>query len=171
MKPPAFLYACPRSLQEALDLAAAHGDEAKLLAGGQSLVAMMNLRLAEPKVLIDLNRIAELCFVERDNGSLQVGAMTRHRQMEVSPAVLEAEPLLSRVAREIGHLAIRNRGTIGGSLAHADPAAEWPLVAVTLDARLTLRSTVGVRSPRARRVFPGPPPTPPSPAPIPPPLP
>jgi aerobic carbon-monoxide dehydrogenase medium subunit len=156
MKPPRFLYACPRSLDEAVALVAVHGDAGKVLAGGQSLVPLLNLRLAEPKVLIDLNRIGELSFLRRENGTLRIGAMSRHRAVEVSREASEAEPLLGRAAREIGHLAIRNRGTIGGSLAHADPAAEWPLVAVALDARLTLRSAQRTRSLSARDFFVGP---------------
>jgi aerobic carbon-monoxide dehydrogenase medium subunit len=156
VKPPSFLYARPRSLEEALALAAEHGSEAKILAGGQSLVPMLNLRFAEPRVLVDVNRLAELAFVRRENGTLRIGAMTRHRAIEQSKEAAAAEPLLGRAAREIGHLAIRNRGTIGGSLAHADPAAEWPLVAVALDARLTLRSATGRRVVPAREFFVGP---------------
>jgi carbon-monoxide dehydrogenase medium subunit len=156
MKPPSFLYACPRSLGEAVALLAEHGEDAKVLAGGQSLVPMLNLRLAGPKVLIDLNRVPELSYARRDGGTFRVGAMARHRDLEISAEAALAEPLLSRAAREIGHLAIRNRGTIGGSLAHADPAAEWPLVAVGLDARLTLRSSRGARTVGAREFFAGP---------------
>jgi aerobic carbon-monoxide dehydrogenase medium subunit len=156
MKPPSFLYACPRSVDESLALLAEHGEGAKLLAGGQSLVPLLNLRLAEPRVLIDLNRLSELSYVRRDGGALRIGAMTRHRDLEISAEVAVAEPLLARAAREIGHLAIRNRGTIGGSLAHADPAAEWPLVAVALDAQLTLRSVAGARTIAARDFFVGP---------------
>ncbi len=156
MKPPSFLYACPRSLDEALTLLAEHGEEAKLLAGGQSLVPMLNLRLAGPKVLIDLNRLPELSYVRRDGETLRIGAMTRHRDLEISVEAKRAEPLLARAAREIGHLAIRNRGTIGGSLAHADPAAEWPLVAAALDAQVTLRSAKRARALRARDFFVGP---------------
>jgi len=156
MKPPSFLYACPRSLDEAIALLAEYGEDAKVLAGGQSLVPMLNLRLAGPKVLVDLNRIPELSYLRRDSGTLRIGAMTRHRDLEISAEARLAEPLLARVAREIGHLAIRNRGTIGGSLAHADPAAEWPLVAVALDARLTLRCSRGSRTLGAREFFTGP---------------
>ena len=156
MKPPSFLYACPRSLDEALALLAEHGEDAKVLAGGQSLVPMLNLRLAGPKMLVDLNRIQELSYARRDGGTLRIGAMTRHRDLETSAEAALAEPLLPRAAREIGHLAIRNRGTIGGSVAHADPAAEWPLVAVALDARLTLRSSSAARTVGAREFFAGP---------------
>jgi len=156
MKPPSFLYARPDSLDEALALLAEYGGEAKLLAGGQSLVPMLNLRLAGPRVLIDVNRIPELSYVRRDDLALRIGATVRHRDLETSSEAKRAEPLLARAAREIGHLAIRNRGTIGGSLAHADPAAEWPLVAVALDARLTLRSSRGSRIVGAREFFTGP---------------
>ncbi len=156
MKPPSFLYACPRSLDEALAQLAEHGEAAKLLAGGQSLVPMLNLRLAEPGVLIDLNRASELSYIRREGETLRIGAMTRHRDLESSAEVSLAEPLLVRAAGEIGHLAIRNRGTIGGSVAHADPAAEWPLVAVALDARLVLRSVAGERTIAARDFFVGP---------------
>jgi CO/xanthine dehydrogenase FAD-binding subunit len=156
MKPPSFLYACPRSLDEALGLVAEHGSEAKLLAGGQSLVPILNLRLAEPKALIDLNRVTEISGIRRENGALAIGAMTRHREVEASPEALAAEPLLARAAKEIGHLAIRTRGTIGGSLAHADPAAEWPLVAVLLGAEITLRSKARTRRVAAREFFLGP---------------
>jgi len=156
MKPPSFEYACPRSLAEALALLAEHAGEAKILAGGQSLVPILNLRLAEPKVLVDLNRVPELAFVRRENGSVRIGAMTRHRALEVSLEAEAAEPMLARAASLVGHLAIRNRGTIGGSLAHADPAAEWPLVAVALDARVTLRSVRSERRIAARELFLGP---------------
>ena len=107
-------------------------------------------------MLIDLNRLPELSYVRRDGETLRIGAMTRHRDLEISAEAKLAEPLLARAAREIGHLAIRNRGTIGGSLAHADPAAEWPLVAVALDARLTLRSSKGHARFGAREFFAGP---------------
>lgn len=156
MKPPNFLYAAPRSLDEALTLAATHGSDAMILAGGQSLVAAMNSRYAAPGVLIDLNRVCELSFIHREDDRLHIGAMTRHRALEFSREALEAEPLLARVACEIGPLAIRNRGTIGGSIAHAHPAAEWPLLAVTLDAHLTLRSASQSRSIAAREFFIGP---------------
>ena len=153
MKPPSFAYVCPRSLDEALALLATHGDGAKLLAGGQSLMPMLNLRFAEPRVLIDVNRVPGMADIRRDDDRLHVGAMTRHRVIEASPEAAAADPLLGRAAREIGHLAIRNRGTIGGSLAHADPAAEWPLVAVALDARITLRSARASRTVTARDFF------------------
>ena len=156
MKPPRFSYACPESLDEALELGTAYGDDAKWLAGGQSLMAVLNLRLVEPKVLIDLNRISSLTFVSGDGGELRIGAMTRHRALESSEAAAEAQPLIPRAAREIGHLAIRNRGTIGGSLAHGDPAAEWPLVALATGARLRLESSSGAREVAAADFWVGP---------------
>jgi aerobic carbon-monoxide dehydrogenase medium subunit len=156
MKPPNFRYVAPRSLDEALALAATHGSDAMLLAGGQSLVAAMNFRFIAPRVLIDLNRVDGLSFIRREGGRLEVGAMTRHRALEFSKKGIEAEPLLARVSREVGPLAIRNRGTIGGSIAHAHPAAEWPLAAVALDAQLRLRSASQSRSISAREFFVGP---------------
>jgi carbon-monoxide dehydrogenase medium subunit len=156
MKPPNFLYAAPHSLDEALALAARYGGDAMILAGGQSLVAAMNFRFVAPGVLIDLNRVSELSYIRREGDWLRVGAMTRHRALEFSLDGIAAEPLLARVSREVGPLAIRNRGTIGGSIAHAHPAAEWPLLAVALDARLTLRSAAQSRSIAAREFFAGP---------------
>ena len=156
MKPPNFLYAAPRSLDEALTLAATYGSDAMILAGGQSLVAAMNFRFVAPGVLIDLNHVRELSFIRREDNSLHIGAMTCHRAIELSQEALEAEPLLARAACEIGPIAIRNRGTIGGSIAHAHPAAEWPLLAVALDAHLRLRSASASRSIGAREFFVGP---------------
>lgn len=135
---------------------ASYGADAKLMAGGQSLMPMLNLRLAEPAVLIDINRLSTLAGIRRENGHLRIGALTRHREVELSPEVAALEPMLTRAAREIGHLAIRNRGTIGGSTAHADPSAEWPLLAVALDAQLDLRSRAGTRRVAAREFFIGP---------------
>jgi len=156
MKPPKFTYACPQSVEEALSLLAQGGEDTKLLAGGQSLVPLLNLRMAQVSALIDVNRLAELSFIKRENGVFRVGALTRHRQLEVSEEARAAQPLLPRAAAEVGHLAIRNRGTIGGSLVHADPAAEWPLVAVALDAQLMLRSQGGLRTVAVREFFLGP---------------
>src|SRR5438093_10034480 len=153
MKPAKFTYACPRSIEEALTLLAQSGEGAKLLAGGQSLVPLLNLRMAQVDSLIDLNRLTDLSFIKHENGTLRVGALTRHRQLEVSEAARAAQPLLSRAAAEVGHLAIRNRGTIGGSLVHADPAAEWPLIAVALDAQFVLRSQSNTRTVAAREFF------------------
>ncbi|MCX2726291.1 xanthine dehydrogenase family protein subunit M [Thermomicrobium sp. 4228-Ro] len=145
MKPPRFRYTAPESLEEALALLADLGDEAKPLAGGQSLVPMLNMRLARPSVLVDLNRIAELDGIELENGFLRVKAMTRHRAVERSPSVAQYQPLLAEAIRYVGHLPIRTRGTVGGSIAHADPAAELPGVLVALDGAVELRSRNGQR--------------------------
>jgi CO/xanthine dehydrogenase FAD-binding subunit len=153
VKPPKFTYACPQSVEEALSLLAQGAEDTKLLAGGQSLVPLLNLRMAQVSALIDVNRLTELSFIKRENSTLRVGALTRHRQLEVSDEARAAHPLLPRAAAEVGHLAIRNRGTIGGSLAHADPAAEWPLIAVTLDAQFVLRSQSKTRTVAARDFF------------------
>jgi CO/xanthine dehydrogenase FAD-binding subunit len=153
MKPAKFTYACPQSVEEALALLAQGGEDTKLLAGGQSLVPLLNLRMAQVSALIDVNRLTELSFIKRENGTLRVGALTRHRHLEVSDQARAVHPLLPRAAAEVGHLAIRNRGTIGGSLAHADPAAEWPLVAVTLAAQFVLRSQGKTRTVAARDFF------------------
>ncbi len=156
MKPAPFMYARPDSVEEALALLQPGGDEMKVLAGGQSFVPLLNLRIASVDAVVDLNRLAELVYIKRDNDTLCIGAMTRHRQIEVSDEVKAAQPLLARAATEVGHLAIRNRGTIGGSLVHADPAAEWPLVAVMLDAQLVVRSHENTRTVAAREFFLGP---------------
>lgn len=153
MKPPQLTYACPRTVDDALALLVQHGEEAKILAGGQSLMPLLNLRMANVSALVDVNRLTDLSFIRRENGMLRVGALTRHRQLEVSEEARVTLPLLSRAAAEVGHLAIRNRGTIGGSLVHADPAAEWPLVAVVLDAQLVLRSQSRTRTVAARDFF------------------
>ena len=146
MKPAAFTYHAPRSLDEALALLALHGDEGKLLAGGQSLVPAMNFRLARPAVLIDINRIVALDFLRSEGGWLRIGALIRHVAFEryVAPGPLGA--LLPRVARDVAHLPIRVRGTFAGSLAHADPAAEWSLVAATLGATIVAQSGAGERT-------------------------
>lgn len=140
MKPAPFEYQAPASLEAALDLLARHGGEAKLLAGGQSLIPVMNFRLAEPALLIDINKLKELDFIRRgEDGSLRIGALTRQRRLERDPLVAEAAPLLHEAVPFIAHPQIRNRGTFGGSLAHADPAAELPALAVALRARLRLQ--------------------------------
>ena len=146
MKPAPFQYYAPRSLEEALALLAEHGYDAKPLAGGQSLVPAMNFRLAQPAVLVDLNGLADLAGVTHGPGGLRVGAMTRQRAVERSPLVAQAAPLLAEALPYIAHPQIRNRGTLGGSLAHNDPAAELPAVAVALDARLRLRRQGGERT-------------------------
>ena len=153
MKPAAFDYHDPRTVEEALELLARHGGEAKLLAGGQSLVPILNFRLSKPQVLIDLNRIPALAYLRPWEGGLAVGAMTRQRAAERSPLVQERCPLLAEALPIVGHAQIRNRGTIGGSLAHADPAAELPAVATALDAALVLRGPGGERVVGASEFF------------------
>lgn len=146
MKPAPFDYHAPRTVAEAIELLAAHGDDAKVLAGGQSLVPAMNFRLARPAVLVDINRIGELDFCSTGGGALRIGALTRHVRFErpVTEGVLGA--LLVDVVHYVAHLPIRVRGTFAGSLAHADPAAEWCTVATTLDAEIRARGPAGERS-------------------------
>jgi carbon-monoxide dehydrogenase medium subunit len=159
MKPAPFRYLAPRSLDEALALLAEHGDQAKVLAGGQSLVPAMNFRLAQPAVLVDLNGVSELAYVASDDSSdgprLRIGAMTRQRSVERDARVARGAPLLHRAMPFIAHPQIRNRGTVGGSLAHADPAAELPAVALALDARFLLRRRGGQRWVKARDFYTG----------------
>jgi CO/xanthine dehydrogenase FAD-binding subunit len=143
MKPPPFEYHAPASAAEALDLLARHGADARLLAGGQSLVPLLNFRLSAPAVIVDLNRTAELAYIKEDTGRVRIGAMTRQRTIEFSPLIKARLPLLSEATRWVGHLPTRTRGTIGGSIAHADPAAEYPAVASVLDAELVIRSAGG----------------------------
>ncbi|HEX8217906.1 MAG TPA: xanthine dehydrogenase family protein subunit M [Chloroflexia bacterium] len=146
MKPPPFEYYAPRTRQEALDLLAEHAGEAKVLAGGQSLVPSMNFRLAQPSILVDLNGVDDLFGIHPgEDGGLLVGAMTRHRSMERSPIVAERSPLIAEAMPFIAHPQIRNRGTFGGSLAHADPAAELPALAVALDAQMRVQNASGDR--------------------------
>lgn len=145
MKPAAFDYFRPSSLEEALQQLAACGDGAKVIAGGQSLGPMLNMRLAMPTALIDLNDLTELAYI-RDGGTvLSIGALTRHDQIAESRLVQDRCPLLAQAAKTIGHYAIRQRGTIGGSLAHADPAAQFPLIAMTLGAEIEIASPRGSR--------------------------
>jgi carbon-monoxide dehydrogenase medium subunit len=147
VKPAAFDYRAPTSLEEALMLLDANADTAKLLAGGQSLVPVLNFRLASPALLIDLNRIASLSGIrEQPDGSLVVGAMTRNRSLETSAVVRRTNPLLHSAMPHIAHAQIRNRGTIGGSLAHSDPAAELPAVCLACDASLAVSTVQGERT-------------------------
>ena len=147
MKPAPFEYAAPRSVDEATALLSEHGDDAKVLAGGQSLVPLLGLRLARPAVLVDVNHVSGLSGISRENGRVRVGAATRHATVEHEPSIAADLPLLAMAAPLIGHFQIRNRGTLGGSLAHADPSAEWPAVAVALDAELEI-----ARAGQTRRV-------------------
>jgi len=146
MKPAPFQYIAPLTLAEALDVMNDHGADAKLLAGGQSLIPVMNFRLAQPTILVDLNQLTELgqLHVSGDDG-VRIGAMVRHSQLEHSAIIAGYAPLIAEAMPLVAHPQIRNRGTIGGSLAHADPAAELPVVMVILQARLRLRSKSGER--------------------------
>jgi carbon-monoxide dehydrogenase medium subunit len=154
MKPPRFSYADPATVEEALGLLARHGDGAKVLAGGQSLMPLLNFRLARPSHVIDINRLAALATVEAaPDGGLRVGALVRQRTLERSDLVRARCPLLTQALPHVGHPQIRTRGTLGGSLAHADPAAELPAVMVALGAQLTLRSVRGRRTVAAEAFF------------------
>jgi carbon-monoxide dehydrogenase medium subunit len=155
LKPPPFDYIRATTVDEALRALAEAGEDAKVLAGGQSLIPLLSLRLAHPTALIDINRVSELSGIERSNGELRIGATTRHRAVERSKEAAVAVPLLAEAMPLIGHLAIRSRGTIGGSLAHADPAAELPAVATALDATFTARSAGSERSIPAADFFQG----------------
>lgn len=153
MKPAAFDYFRPGSLEEALEQLAAAGESAKVIAGGQSLGPMLNMRLATPSDLIDLNDLTELAYIREVAGVLEIGALTRHDQIAESTLVQARCPLLAQAARTIGHYAIRQRGTIGGSLAHADPAAQFPLIATTLNAKIEIVKLGGQRSLPASAFF------------------
>jgi carbon-monoxide dehydrogenase medium subunit len=151
MKPPPFEYVVADSVEGAV--AALGQDDAKVLAGGQSLVPMLNFRLLRPAILVDINRVPGLAHIEDAGDTIRVGALTRHHQLETSPVIAGAFPVLSAAMAHVAHLAIRNRGTIGGSLSHADPAAELPMMALLLDATLTVASPAGTRSVAAKDFF------------------
>jgi aerobic carbon-monoxide dehydrogenase medium subunit len=153
MKPAAFEYLAPTSLAEALQLLATHQDTARPLAGGQSLVPLMNFRLARPAYLVDLNGLSELDYLKVENGELRIGAMTRQRALERSSRVATGWPLLHEATRHMGHMQIRNRGTVGGSLAHAYPSAELPMVMVALNGLFTLRNQESERIVEAKDFF------------------
>jgi aerobic carbon-monoxide dehydrogenase medium subunit len=153
VKPAPFAYDDPGTMAEALDLLARHGAEAKVLAGGQSLVPLMNFRLARPERLVDVNRIGELAYLREQDGALRIGSLTRTAELERSPLVAERWPLLAEAARLVGHAAIRTRGTVGGSVAHADPAAELPAALTALGAVFHVRSARGSRDVAAGDFF------------------
>jgi carbon-monoxide dehydrogenase medium subunit len=153
VKPASFDYHAPATVDEAVALLSRYGGEAKLLAGGQSLMPLLNFRLARPAALVDLNRIASLAYVREENGQIALGAMTRQRTIEFSPVVARWLPLLGEATRWVGHLPIRSRGTIGGSLAHADPSAEYPAVLAALDGRVIARGPGGERVLTAAELF------------------
>jgi CO/xanthine dehydrogenase FAD-binding subunit len=153
MKPPAFDYIAADSIAMAVAALAQAGDDAKIIAGGQSLVPMLNFRMLRPSVLVDINRIAGLDVIAETSAAIRVGTLTRHYRLETSPLIARHLPVLSSAMTHVAHLAIRNRGTIGGSLAHADPAAELPMMALLLDAELRIASAAGARSVAARDFF------------------
>lgn len=153
MKPAVFEYDAPRELDDALALLAEHGDDAKVLAGGQSLVPLMNLRLAMPERLVDLRRVESLRAITTSATHITTGAMARQRVLETNPEVMRSCPLLGDALRHVAHVQIRERGTVCGSIAHADPAAELPLVAALLDAQVRTVSAAGRRTFAARDFF------------------
>jgi len=153
MKPPVFDYIAATSIGMAVAALAEASGEAKVLAGGQSLMPMLNFRLLRPSILIDINRIPGLAFIEETPDSIRIGALTRHFQLETSPLVARHFPVLSCAMTHVAHLAIRNRGTIGGSLSHADPAAELPMLVLLLNAELRIVSASGTRAVAARDFF------------------
>lgn len=153
MKPAIFTYRRPATLHEALKLLEDTGDEGKIIAGGQSLVPMMNMRLARPEYLVDINDLDDLRYIHPFEEGIDIGALTRHDELERSAILRRLCPIVPTAAHFIGHYAIRQRGTIGGSMAHADPAAELPLLAVLLDATLTIASLENTRSQTAREFF------------------
>jgi carbon-monoxide dehydrogenase medium subunit len=155
VKPAAFSHFAPTELADALELLARHADTAKVLAGGQSLVPALNFRLGHFPVLVDLNRIEALAYIRADGPVLRIGAMTRQRDIETSPLVRDHAPLLAEATLMVSHLPIRSRGTIGGSLAHADPSSEYPAVMLTLDAVMVIESQAGTRRVAAADFFHG----------------
>jgi len=155
MKPAPFKYFAPSTVDEALTHLAEYGYDAKILAGGQSLIPTMNFRMAQPAVLIDLNNVSELFYVKNESGGLRIGAMTRQHEMERNALVSQIAPLIQETMPFIAHPQIRNRGTVGGSIAHADPAAELPVVMIALDARFSIRSKNGERWVPANKFFQG----------------
>jgi aerobic carbon-monoxide dehydrogenase medium subunit len=155
MFPASFAYYRPSSLSEAVALLHTHGDAAKVLAGGHSLIPAMKLRLARPAVVIDIGRLEELNYVRQTGDQLVVGPMTSHRAIESSTVLREHCPLMCEVAAHIGDVQVRNRGTLGGSIVHADPAADWPAALLALEAEFELCSRDGVRRMRAAEFFKG----------------
>src|SRR5258707_5931231 len=141
MKPAAFDYVLADSIEGACTALAQAGGDAKIIAGGQSLVPMLNFRLLRPSVLIDINRIPDLSYIRDEGQSIRIGALTRHHQLETSPLIAEHFPVITEAMGHVAHLAIRNRGTIGGSLSHADPAAQLPLLSVLVDAKIRIASS------------------------------
>jgi carbon-monoxide dehydrogenase medium subunit len=153
MKPPVFDYYDPETLDEALDLMDRYGPEAKVLAGGQSLVPLLNLRLARPAALVDLNRIPGMDAIHLEDGWIRIGAMARQWDVEHAPEVVRHLPILAEALRFVGHPQIRMRGTVGGSIAHADPAAELPALLLCLEGEVVARRRAGIRVIPAKELF------------------
>jgi carbon-monoxide dehydrogenase medium subunit len=153
MIPAPFEYQAPKSLDEALRLIERHGDEAKILAGGHSLLPLMKLRLASPRYVIDIGRLKALDYIREDGSQIAIGALVTHAEVESSKLLHEKCPLLSETAAMIGDVQVRNRGTIGGSLAHADPAADYPAAILALDAEIVATSSSGKRTISAKDFF------------------
>lgn len=153
MIPAPFEYQAPKTLEEALRLLERHGDEAKLLAGGHSLLPLMKLRLAQPRYIIDIGRLRGMSYIREENGKIAIGALTTHAEIEASPLLREKCPLLAETAEAIGDVQVRNRGTLGGSLAHADPAADYPAAILALDAEIVAASSAGTRTIAASEFF------------------
>jgi carbon-monoxide dehydrogenase medium subunit len=146
MIPAQFEYVAPKTLEDALRLVERHGDEAKILAGGHSLLPLMKLRLAQPRYIIDIGRLRNINYIREENGHIAIGALTTHAEIESSTLLRAKCPLLAETAAVIGDVQVRNRGTLGGSLAHADPAADYPAAALALDVEIVAASTAGTRT-------------------------
>jgi carbon-monoxide dehydrogenase medium subunit len=146
MIPAQFEYVVPKTLEDALRLVERHGDEAKILAGGHSLLPLMKLRLAQPRYVIDIGRLRNMNYIREENGHISIGALTTHAEIESSTLLRSKCPLLAETAAVIGDVQVRNRGTLGGSLAHADPAADYPAAALALDVEIVAASTAGTRT-------------------------
>ncbi|HEY6348923.1 MAG TPA: xanthine dehydrogenase family protein subunit M [Candidatus Angelobacter sp.] len=155
MIPNSFDYVAAKSLDEALSLLGKHKDDAKVLAGGHSLIPAMKLRLAQPQILIDISRIKELAYIREDDGQIRIGATTTHYQIESSDLLRRACPLLPETATFLGDVQVRNKGTIGGSLAHADPGADWPAAVIALNAEITAAGPKGERTIKVEQFFTG----------------
>lgn len=153
MKPAKFEYVAPATVEAAIEALVASNGEGKVLAGGQSLLPLLNFRMAQPAILVDLNRIKGLSYIEDRGDRIAIGALTRHRELEQSPLIALKLPVMTAAMRHVAHLAIRNRGTIGGSLSHADPAAELPMLSTFYDARISVQGPAGRRTVAAEEFF------------------
>ena len=153
MKPAPFAYVRPQSLEDAIGVLDEHGEDARVLAGGQSLMATLNMRLSAPQILVDIGRVPGLAGIEETDEGLRIGAMTRHAEVEASDLVASRAPLIAGAMPHVAHPAVRNRGTFGGSIALADPAAELPACAVALGARMTMAGKGGTRTVDADAFF------------------